>query len=194
MSWLTIVLVCYVIGSLPTAYLMGRVTAGVDIRVSGDGNAGAANVYREVGHIPGIAVGVMDVGKGTLAVLIAGVLQPQQSFALIGGAAAVMGHNWPLFLQLRGGRGAATTMGVLVALLPQVVFPLIVVAGVPFVLYRSVNLFFAFLYTPLPGVLWFLQYPGHMIWYAIALPLLVGVTHYLTTRGVHKPLQEPQPD
>ncbi|MBI4282561.1 MAG: glycerol-3-phosphate acyltransferase [Chloroflexi bacterium] len=179
---------CYLIGSFPTAYLVGRKVAGIDIRQVGDGNAGAANVYRQVGAVPGVVVGVVDVAKGSCAVLVPGFLSSNEGLALAGGAASVMGHNFPFFLQFRGGRGAATTMGVLLVLVPKVFLPLALVAVVPLFRHRSMNLFFAMLYSPLPFALWFLHYPISLVGYSVVLPSLVGVTHYFTSRRVAEAL------
>jgi acyl phosphate:glycerol-3-phosphate acyltransferase len=90
----------------------------VDIRQLGTGNAGAMNTVREVGLLPGIALLLLDVVKGSHAVFIAQWLGISLIFVFIDGFAVVAGHNWPLFLKFKGGRGTATTLGVLLALTP----------------------------------------------------------------------------
>ena len=121
MVWLVII-IGYLIGTLPTAYLAGRILRGEDIRFLGDGNMGAANAYRELGARVGISVGVIDAGKGALAVYIAQVSGMPLTVVLITGTAAVVGHNWPFILGFRGGRGEATAIGVLTMLIPQPIF------------------------------------------------------------------------
>jgi glycerol-3-phosphate acyltransferase PlsY len=186
MFWL-IVLAAYFLGSIPTAYIAGRIIKGVDIRHIGDGNMGAANAYRQLGPRVGIAVGVADAAKGALAVLIALAADAPQLVVLLAGAAAVFGHNWPLFLGFRGGRGESTTIGVLLA---TVTVPMLIVAA-PAILahfiFRDTTKAAAFIFVPLPFVCWLTGLSGVLIAYSIALPCLVGLTHFLRTRWLVAP-------
>jgi glycerol-3-phosphate acyltransferase PlsY len=181
MYWLIIAL-GYLLGSVPTAYIAGRILKGVDIRQIGDGNMGAANAYRQLGPRVGFMVGIVDAAKGALAVLIALALDAPQAVVLLSGAAAVFGHNWPLFLGFRGGRGESTTIGVLLAVLT---IPMLIVAA-PAILahfiFRDTTKAAAFIFVPLPFVCWLLGLSGVLIAYSIALPCLVGFTHFLRTR------------
>jgi len=181
MPWL-IVLVAYLLGSVPTAYIAGRTLKGIDIRHIGDGNMGAANAYRQLGPRVGVMVGVVDAAKGTLAVLIAQAANVPQAVVLLAGAATVFGHNWPIFLGFRGGRGESTTIGVLLAVLT---IPMLIVAA-PAILahfiFRDTTKAAAFIFVPLPLVCWLLGLSGVLIVYSIALPCLVGFTHFLRTR------------
>lgn len=181
--WLAVAGACYLMGSLPTAYLAGRWLRGVDIRTLGDGNPGAANAYRVLGPPVGIAVACIDIGKGAAAVMAARALVGAEGATMLGSVAAVMGHNWPFFLGFRGGRGAATTLGALSVLLPWVVLPLGVTSLVPLLVTRSTTVVFAFIYGLLPFVNWYFGiYPVRLVGFAVALTALVGLTHYLTTR------------
>ena len=184
MIWILIfaVTVGYLLGSIPSAYIAGRLTRGVDIRELGDGNMGAANAWRELGPKAGIAVGIMDVGKGAAVVLIATAMGITLPAVLLTGVAAVAGHNWPIFLKFRGGRGEATTIGILSALMPREMLIVFGIASVPFLISRNVTFTSVFLFVPLPLVAWLLGAPGALIGYSIALPCLVGFTHYVTTR------------
>ncbi len=181
MPWL-IVLLAYFLGSVPTAYIAGRTLKGVDIRQIGDGNMGAANAYRQLGPRVGVMVGIVDAAKGALAVLIAQAVNAPQPVILLAGAAAVAGHNWPLFLGFRGGRGESTAIGVLLAVLTV---PMLIVAA-PAILahfiFRDTTKAAAFIFVPLPLVCWLLGLSGMLIVYSIALPCLVGFTHFLRTR------------
>jgi len=118
MPWL-IVLLGYLLGSFPTAYITGYLLKGKDIRRMGDGNAGARNAYHELGHKAGIGIFFLDASKGALAILIAQAVNLPQLAVLTTGAAVVIGHNWPVFIAFRGGRGESTTIGVLLALIPS---------------------------------------------------------------------------
>ena len=120
------VLVSYLLGSIPTGFLVAR-ARGVDIRTVGSGNIGATNVFRCLGKGLGILTFIGDTLKGVIPALAfpaaAGRLQPlsQETAAAIGiacAAAAVAGHNWPVFLRFKGGKGVATSAGALLGLAP----------------------------------------------------------------------------
>ena len=181
MPWLIIVF-GYLLGSFPTAYIAGRLLKGRDIRQMGDGNAGAQNAFRQLGARVGIVVFIIDVGKGALAILIAQAANISQTTVLLTGAAAVIGHNWPVFLSFRGGRGESTTIGVLLTLITQ---PMLILTGptlATLIIKRSVMLASVVLFVPLSLVSWWLGVPGILISYGIALPCLVGFTHFIRTR------------
>lgn len=101
--------------SIPTAYIAGHLFKGKDIRQMGNSNAGAANAFRQLGAKVGIAVFLIDVGKGALAILIAQTASLSLAAVLFTGTVAIIGHNWPVFIAFRGGRGESTTIGVLTA-------------------------------------------------------------------------------
>lgn len=112
-------LAAYLLGSLPTALIVSRLVAGVDIREIGDGNMGARNVTRTLGWGPGITVGVTDFSKGALAVLLARAFHLNLGWQLMAGAFAVLGHDFPLWAGLRGGQGMAAILGMLFVLTPM---------------------------------------------------------------------------
>jgi glycerol-3-phosphate acyltransferase PlsY len=188
MPWL-VVIISYLLGALPTAYIAGRVTAGSDIRRIGDENAGAANAYRELGPRAGIIVGVIDAAKGSLVILVAQAVGMSQVVVLLSGMAAVVGHNWPVFLGFRGGRGVSTTIGILFLL---VTLPMLILA-LPTILIliwrRNVTPAMAFLFIILPFIDWWFKVPPLVIGYGIALPALVGITTFFRTRP--RALKEP---
>jgi len=110
------VILGYLIGSIPSAYIIGRLMGKIDMRQEPDGRISAAAVHEKLGVVPFLLVVIMDVGEGALAVLIAGVLTESLIAVMIAGFAAVVGHNWSVFLKFKGGLGATTTYGALVAL------------------------------------------------------------------------------
>jgi acyl phosphate:glycerol-3-phosphate acyltransferase len=111
----TIAVVAYLIGSIPSAYLVGRRVAGVDIRVAGEGNVGARNAYHVVGPVWGIVVFLMDVTKGGVVGL---ALRDRPTWQLtLGGIAVIAGHAFPIWLGFIGGKGVATAGGFGFALL-----------------------------------------------------------------------------
>ncbi len=183
MPWLIAVL-GYLLGSIPTAYIAGRLLKGRDIRQMGDGNIGAQNAFRHLGAKIGTAVFFIDASKGALAILIAQAVSLPQLAILMAGVAAVIGHNWPVFLGFRGGRGESTTIGVLTTVITQ---PMLIVAGptiLALLIRKNVTLASVFLFVPLPLVCWWLGLPGALVAYSITLPCLVGFTHFLRTRRV----------
>jgi acyl phosphate:glycerol-3-phosphate acyltransferase len=186
MGWLLII-TGYVLGSVPTAYLAGRFLRGRDIRQLGDENSGAANAYRELGPAAGVLVFVVDAAKGGAVILIALAADMPQVVVLCSGAAAVIGHNWPVFLGFRGGRGVSTTLGILLALVTIPVLILALPTLFILMLKRNVTPSMAFLFISLPLVGWWFKVPGVLIAYGIALPALTGITTYFRTRPKELP-------
>jgi glycerol-3-phosphate acyltransferase PlsY len=113
-----VVLASYLVGSISPAYAFGRSMKGIDLRLVGGGNLGARNAGRELGVAVGVAVWVLDMAKGAAPALSARLLGLPPEVAVAAGAAAVAGHNWPVFLGFRGGRGASTAMGAAFAIAP----------------------------------------------------------------------------
>jgi glycerol-3-phosphate acyltransferase PlsY len=112
------ILLAYLIGAFPSAYLVGRFRKGQDIRKIGSRNMGAMNTFYSVGFWWGMLVLVLDIGKGALAVAVTWWLTGSSNFQLAGGVAAVVGHNFPVFLKFKGGKGGASCIGILVYLMP----------------------------------------------------------------------------
>ncbi|MFP4472489.1 MAG: glycerol-3-phosphate 1-O-acyltransferase PlsY [Candidatus Omnitrophota bacterium] len=114
----------YLLGSVPTAFLAGKILHGIDIRRHGSGNVGTTNAFRVLGKGPGAVVFLIDVLKGMLPLtLIAALFGVEQPFVrVLLGASAVAGHNWTVFLNFKGGKGIATSLGVILGM--AVVFPL----------------------------------------------------------------------
>ncbi len=114
---LLVIAIAYLLGSIPSAYIVGRLLKGLDIREVGDGRLGAAATYRRVGLAGGIIVGLTDLAKGAAAVLLAQFLELPLPIVLLAGLAVVVGHNWSIFLHFKGGKGALTIYGVLASLM-----------------------------------------------------------------------------
>ena len=116
-EFLALAVVSYLIGSIPTAFIFGKVMKGIDIREHGSGNVGATNAFRVLGKGPGTVVLILDIIKGIVPVVfVAGFLAPSVFGRIMAAAAAVCGHNWTCFLNFKGGKGIATTLGVLIGL------------------------------------------------------------------------------
>ena len=115
------VLLAYLIGSIPVAYIFGRMLKGLDIREHGSGNMGATNAFRVLGRWPGTVVLMLDIIKGIMPVtILANVFGLEDAlYLVIIAVASVAGHNWPVFLGFKGGKGMATSLGVLIGLAIQ---------------------------------------------------------------------------
>jgi glycerol-3-phosphate acyltransferase PlsY len=112
------IIIAYLLGSIPSAYIVGRLRKGSDIREMGTRNMGAMNVFYIVGFWWGLLVLITDVGKGAAAVGIAIAFDVPELVVFFAGVTAVLGHAFPVFLRFRGGKGGATCIGVLSVLMP----------------------------------------------------------------------------
>ncbi len=173
----------YLIGSIPSAYIIGRLVGKIDLRPEGDGRISAAAIHRKLGVVPFLVVVVMDVGAGVLSVLIAkmitgsplGTFTDSQLVVLAAGFAAVVGHNWSVFLKFRGGLGATTTFGVLVTL---AWWQFLSVAAVAFTIFlimkrRRSGLMTAILIVGLSLLLFIQKAPLILVVYPLILILLM---------------------
>jgi len=180
-SGIIAVIIAYLLGSIPMAYIVTRLATGKDIRQLGGGNVGANNVFREVGKWAGVGVGIFDVGKGVAAVAIAyWGLDAPQFFVLGAGLAVVVGHIWPVYLKFTGGNGLATSLGVLSVLMTR---ELLIAIGVTLVLFvvtsniiLSVNI--SLLTVPISG--WFLEKSWPLVIFSLVL-LLIMLLHFVPT-------------
>ena len=120
MSAFLAIAVAYLIGSIPFAFLLAR-KRGIDLRISGSGNIGAANVLRTVDVSTGVLVMVLDCVKGAVAVLLAERMSATSAAPVAAGLASVLGHVYPAWLRFRGGKGVATAAGAFAVLAPAAV-------------------------------------------------------------------------
>ena len=106
----------YLLGAIPSGYLAGRWLKGIDLRDCDSGSTGATNVLRNVGKVPALAVFLIDVGKGALAVLLAKSVGLNDWIQVLAGLAALAGHIWPVWLGWKGGKAVATGFGMFLGL------------------------------------------------------------------------------
>lgn len=148
----------YLFGSVPAAYLAGRWSRGIDIRQYGDGNVGATNLMRLSSKRIAIPVVIFDLGKGALMIWIAQLVGLGVTQQVVVGIAAVIGHNWPVFLRFNGGRGIFTTLGVISILAPWLGLIIMVIAyGLAPFHQLAVGVFLAVIFAPAGA--WFLSQP-----------------------------------
>jgi glycerol-3-phosphate acyltransferase PlsY len=185
MTYVLIAIAAYLVGSIPTGYLMAR-ARGVDIRSVGSGNIGATNVFRILGKGPGTVVLLIDALKGFLpAKFLPGIFlhgvsaqsQQYQYLALVAGFFAIVGHNYTCWLRFKGGKGVATSAGVLIAWVPLAF--LIALASWLLVLglSRYVSLASILAALVLPFAVWGTRERPHMIAVAILLSALAIYKH-----------------
>jgi len=140
-SWILVWIICYLLGSISFGYLITRIVKGVDIRNYESGNAGATNVSRVLGKKIGLLVLLLDGLKGAAAVGLAYLVTGSALVMAIAGIAAILGHNWPIFLRFRGGKGIATTFGVTLSLafVPAVISALLAILVILITRYVSLG-------------------------------------------------------
>ena len=178
MEQLLLVLVAYLIGSVPSGYLLGKL-AGIDVRSVGSGNIGATNVARSLGKLGGALTLCADAAKGFLPVYGALQLQSNSVTLAMTAMAAFLGHLYPLFLNFKGGKGVATGFGTLLALVPVATLPLIVVFVAVVLFSRFVSLGSIAAAVIVPVVLWFFNQPLVIV----AMGLLLGAMVVFRHRG-----------
>ena len=136
-----VIISCYFIGSVPFGYILGKLFKKVDIRKYGSGNIGASNALRILGLPLASLVIIGDVGKGILSIYLVKYLNIDSSLILvIAGLAVICGHNWSLFLGFKGGKGIATTFGVIFALNPVISILAVIVWVIILILTKYVSL------------------------------------------------------
>lgn len=153
-------LASYLLGAIPTSYLVGRLVRGIDLRQHGSGNLGATNLYRTLGWKFAVPVGLFDIGKGVVPVLlIAPTVSGSRLFALACGLMAVLGHVYSLFVRFKGGKGVATAAGVMLGLSPYAVLALVVIWAIVVFATGYVSLGSIVAAALLPVLVWVLH-PG----------------------------------
>lgn len=177
---ITIALIAaYFLGSIPTAYIVGRLRKGIDIRQVGSRNMGAMNVFYNIGFLYGLIVLLTDVGKGATAIALARYwLEVPISVELITGVIAVLGHSFPVWLGFRGGKGGAPLIGTLVFLMPwglAIAFPLFVLLTL---LTRFPTLSYSLALLTFPFVAWLKYSNGNYVLYS-SLMLLIPLIRYI---------------
>ena len=179
---ISLALGAYVLGSVPTAYILVRWMEGEDIRDVGSRNVGALNAYNRTGAWAGLLVLVVDTAKGVLAVAAPRLLGVDASVLFITTPLVVAGHNWPVFLNFRGGKGAAAIFGISLVIVPW----LTVITAAPSILVmlllRNVVLGAAFGFILLNTLLWVTGQGAEQVGLCLLLTLLVTGTYVLNVR------------
>ncbi len=171
-----VIAVSYLVGSIPSGYIAGRVLRGIDVRDFGSGATGATNVMRTLGRGPFVVILLADALKGYVPVLVAWVLFESHDLQVASGLAAVVGHDFPLYIGFRGGRGVATSFGVYAALALPVSLGLVAVGLFIILAFRYMSLM-SILTVPLGAVVF-------LILAAAGVKEVAGVEEYTYTKAV----------
>ena len=172
---LLVILVSYLWGAFPSAYVVGRYALGIDIRRYGSGNVGASNIYEFMGFWTGLGLGIFDcVIKGVLPVLTARMMDQGLSIQASAGLLAIAGHNWSPYIRFTGGRGIATAIGVLIGLAMWKELLTIAIMGVAGrVLFRDIGLWTIIATLTLPLMTLLFQQPIEITYTSIAISMLL---------------------
>ena len=157
-EFILLILGAYLLGSVPAAYLVAKWSRGIDLRQYGSGNVGASNILTVVSKWWSIPVTIFDLFKGMLAIYVAQWIGLGITQQVTVGIAAIIGHNWPVFLRFAGGRGILTSLGVIIILSPKL-GPIVLVLAFLFAPFRQLALgvFIALVFLPILS--WFLSQP-----------------------------------
>jgi glycerol-3-phosphate acyltransferase PlsY len=175
--YFVVILLSYIIGSIPTGLLIGRLMGGIDLRQYGSKNIGATNAFRVLGPLPAFCVFLADAAKGVAGVFLGQQLIGSPIALLAGGIAAIAGHNWSLFLGLRGGRGVATGLGVIAFLTPKVTAVVFIVWVVIVYFTRYVSLGSVVAAALVPILMWVFGETLEYLIFGIIAALFVIIRH-----------------
>jgi len=172
------IILSYLIGAISFSVVIAKWLKGIDIRQHGSGNAGATNTLRVLGKGPGICVLLLDMAKGVLAVWLGkwmGDVSPW--IPVLCGIAAIVGHNWPIYFRFKGGKGIATTIGVMatLAFLPSLIAG--ITAIIVIAVTRYVSLGSLILSAALPILLIVMNRPHEILWASLLLCVFAFVRH-----------------
>jgi glycerol-3-phosphate acyltransferase PlsY len=168
----------YCLGCLPSGLWIGRYFYSLDITEHGSKNIGATNLFREHGPKPALAVLLLDMGKGFIAVWIAKNVAPGDDFALLlGGVAAILGHTYSVFVNFKGGRGVATGLGVILFLMPAVTLVVFILWAALVYSTRYVSLASVAAALCVPVLAWWFSYPALFVIFSAAAAVFITARH-----------------
>ena len=190
------IVIGYLLGSIPSAYLAGRLRKGIDIREVGSRNMGAINVFYQVGPLDAALVSLADLGKGVGAILLVRwlvgipLISPFDFSTGLIATAAIMGHIFPVFLKFRGGKGAATAIGILIFLMPWAVPFLFIVFAIALLITRNPTFSYSLLLIVFPFVAGFIYVdhygqPLALVFYSIGVGIFLGIQYIPRLKEMH---------
>lgn len=175
---IAVLILAYLLGSLPFGYILSHIIRKTDIRKHGSGNIGATNVLRVMGWKAALPVFVLDFAKGIAAVAIARLVSEQPAIYLTAGFLAMVGHSFPVFLKFKGGKAVATAAGVLAALSGWVTVSLLALFIIMVAATRYVSAGSIIASMTLPVLFWLFGFDPAYIIFGLAAALLITARHH----------------
>ena len=167
----------YLVGSVSPSYLLVRFKTGEDVRQTGTRNAGTLNTYKRLGIMGALVVLALDVGKGALSVVVPTLVNAPEWTIFATASLVLIGHNWPVFLQFRGGKGAAVLLGVSLGLFPAVTAVCLIAIALVMILFRNVVLGAATGYVLVCIALIIVGTEWPLVMLSILITVLAGATY-----------------
>jgi glycerol-3-phosphate acyltransferase PlsY len=178
----------YLVGSIPFAYLVGRATRDIDIRYYGSGSLGTSNVWQNVGKWASFPSAAFDVFvKGSLPVYLAGVVTDNSWGIVACGIAAVVGHNWSIYVRFSGGRGIAVAFGLLIVLAWQVAVASVLVTVIGWVIFRSSAVWVGIGILALPLWSGYFSQGFHVIILSVGIVVIVALKRIMSNSTIGSP-------
>jgi len=175
----------YLLGSIPSAYIAGRLKKGIDIRSVGSRNMGTLNVYHEIGLAAAIPVLIADMAKGIAAILLSRWLGLPLIWQLMAGLISVAGHCFPVFLQFRGGKGGAPALAILLFLMPSTTPFFVAIAVIALIITRNYAFCYSFALITFPFAAWLIYSSPTLILFSIALLLFLLILYASRLREMY---------
>ena len=177
MNWALLIIAAYLIGSIPNGLIFGKLIWKKDLRRFGSHNIGATNAWRILGRKAGLLIFILDFIKGQLGVMLGGCLIGTPGAMVIGGVLAMVGHIFPLFIGFKGGKGVATGLGVISALMPKITAIIFIVWLVLTLLtrYVSIGSIVAALLAPILAACF--KQPAEYFSFALVAAVVIVWTH-----------------
>ncbi len=177
-SLLILILVGYILGSVPNALWIGKVFKGIDVREHGSKNTGSTNAARVLGAKLGILTLILDISKGAIPVILALILKENTDVKLILiGMSAIFGHSFSIFLKFKGGKAVATTLGVFLVLVPKAILIAAIIFFTVFAIWRYVSLSSIAAAASLPFGIWFCYNNVLYMIFGTIIGLLIIIRH-----------------
>jgi glycerol-3-phosphate acyltransferase PlsY len=176
----------YLIGSIPTAYLLVRFITGEDIRFLGDGNVGAKNTFESAGKLIGFLVAGVDIGKGFLTIAVARNLGFGDNLVLLAGAFVVIGHDFSIFLGFQGGQGMAATVGVFGALFPQMTLLAFILFLILLIFSKNWDLSCGIAFFLLVAGVWLTDQPANQVVFCMLLLPWIAFSKFIQNWRSHR--------
>lgn len=176
-SLLTVCILAYIVGSVPSGLILGKLIWNTDLREHGSCNIGATNAWRTIGKVAGFVIFLCDFLKGVFGVFVAQQLEASPMLMVLGGIFAIIGHSCSLFLKFKGGKGVATGLGVIIMLMPVPAVVVFVIWLLTVKLSGYVSLASVIAAACVPIFAWLLNLPQEIFYFGLLAAIFITVRH-----------------